>query len=64
MGEIKSTLDLVMEKTRHLSFSKAEREDQRKAELKSVLFGIVQKYQDEIFSMAAVKKEMDALKEK
>jgi len=63
MGEIKSTLDLVMEKTRHLTLSKAEREDQRKAELKRILSGIVQKYQDEIFSPALAEKEINALKE-
>ena len=64
MGEIKSTLDLVMEKTRHLSLSKAERADQRKAELKKIMLGIVQKYQDQSLSLEALKKELDLLKEK
>jgi len=64
MGEIKSTLDLVMEKTRHLSFSKTEREDQRKAELKRVLLGIVQKYQDETLTLEALQKELGILEAK
>lgn len=64
MGEIKSTLDLVMEKTRHLSLSKAERADQRKAGLKKIMLGIVQKYQDQSLSLEAMKKELDLLKEK
>jgi hypothetical protein len=64
MGEIKSTLDLVMEKTRHLSLSEAEREDQQKAELKGILQGMVQKYQDETLSLESLTVELDALKEK
>ena len=33
MGEIKSTLDLVMEKTRHLTASDEEKKAQKKAEI-------------------------------
>ena len=34
MAEIKSTLDLVMEKTRHLSFSEQEKQEQHSQENK------------------------------
>jgi len=64
MGEIKSTLDLVLEKTRHLSLSKAERADQRKTELKKIMLGIFKKYQDQTLTLEASKKELDLLKEK
>ena len=33
MGEIKSTLDLVMEKTRHLTLSQEEKDAQKKVEI-------------------------------
>lgn len=46
MGEIKSTLDLVMEKTRHLTMSKEEREAQHAAEIRKTLRGLLQKYRD------------------
>ena len=34
MGEIKSTLDLVMEKTKNLNLSNEEREQQKNKEIK------------------------------
>jgi hypothetical protein len=46
MGEIKSTLDLVMEKTRHLNLSETEREEQERAEVQKRINGLLQKYQD------------------
>ena len=46
MGEIKSTLDLVMEKTMHLSMSDQEKQAQRTLEMKNRLRGLLQKYQD------------------
>lgn len=64
MGEIKSTLDLVMEKTSHLSLSKAEWEGQQRAELSRILGGVVQKYQDEIFTLKYLERELNALKNK
>jgi hypothetical protein len=46
MAEIKSTLDLVMEKTKNLNLSNAEKQDQKNKEMESRLRGLVQKYQD------------------
>ena len=46
MGEIKSTLDLVMEKTRHMNLSPAERNEKRAEDIGKALRGLVQKYKD------------------
>jgi len=46
MGEIKSTLELVMEKTRHLTLSKEEKLEQMHTEADKRLKGLVQKYLD------------------
>jgi methylphosphotriester-DNA--protein-cysteine methyltransferase len=48
MGEIKSTLDLVMEKTKNLNLSDEEREQQKNKEIKDRLRGLVQKFRDSI----------------
>ncbi len=61
MGEIKSTLDLVMEKTKNLNLSEAEKQDQKNKALESRLRGLVQKYQDEIISLEQLKAEYQAL---
>ena len=46
MGEIKSTLDLVMERTRHLSMSAGERETQKRASFQKRLRGLLGRYED------------------
>ena len=46
MGEIKSTLDLVMERTRHLSLSAEERARQKQEEFRGRLQGLLQQYDD------------------
>ena len=46
MGEIKSTLDLVMEKTKHLTQSREEKEQQKLKEARQRIRGLIQKYQD------------------
>jgi len=48
MSEIKSTLDLVMERTKHLTLNKTEKEIHQKADLKKRLTGLIQKYQDQM----------------
>lgn len=47
MGEIKSTLDLVMERTRHLSLTAHERAQQQQDEFDKRLQGLLQQYEDE-----------------
>jgi hypothetical protein len=46
MAEIKSTLDLVMERTRHLTMSDSDKREQAAAEFKDVLNRLIQKYLD------------------
>jgi hypothetical protein len=62
MSEIKSTLDLVMEKTRHLTLSQEEKEAQKRMEVNRRLQGLLQKYQDNLLKKDNLKKELDSLK--
>jgi hypothetical protein len=62
MSEIKSTLDLVMEKTRHLTLSQEEKKAQKQIEVKKRLQGLLQKYQDNLLRKENLKKELDNLK--
>ena len=62
MSEIKSTLDLVMEKTRHLTLSQEEKEAQKRIEVKNRLKGLLQKYQDNLLRKENLEKEFDSLK--
>ncbi len=62
MGEIKSTLDLVMEKTRHLTLSQEEKDAQKKVEVHKRLKGLVQKYQENLLRKDRLEKELDILK--
>jgi len=50
MAEIKSTLDLVMEKTKNLKITEEEREQQNVKKLQGKVKGILQKYIDGVFS--------------
>jgi hypothetical protein len=62
MGEIKSTLDLVMEKTRHLTLSQEEKKAQKGIEVNKRLQGLLQRYQDNSLKKENLKKELDHLK--
>jgi hypothetical protein len=62
MGEIKSTLDLVLEKTKHLSQSPEERQAQAQRDIEKRIKGILQKYQDGLNSLEQLQREYDALK--
>ncbi len=61
MAEIKSTLDLVMEKTRHLILSDEEKQEQKENEFKKKLKGPAQKFQDQTISKKELKKEINTL---
>ena len=50
MGEIKSTLDLVLEKTKNLILSSEERKEQTQKEIEKRIKGMMQKYQDGLLS--------------
>ena len=62
MGEIKSTLDLVMEKTRHLTLSQEEKKVQKRIEVSKRLQGLLQKYQENFLKKENLRKEIDNLK--
>jgi len=61
MGEIKSTLDLVMEKTKNLSLSDKERQEQKNKEIESRIRGLLQKIQDQIIAFDRFKSEYQVL---
>jgi hypothetical protein len=46
MGEIRSTLDLVLEKTRHLTLSTDEKRVEREARASALIKGLLQKHAD------------------
>ena len=61
MSEIKSTLDLVMEKTKHLSMSDEEKEAQQKADAGKTLKGFILKFKDQILPQEQFMQEMKRL---
>ena len=62
MSEIKSTLDLVLEKTRHLTLSEDEKQAQKKKEVAQNLAGLLQKYEDEVLDIDRLKDHLNKLK--
>jgi hypothetical protein len=62
MGEIKSTLDLVMERTKHLKMSSAEKEAQRFVEIEQKTKGLVQRFVDQALNMEQFRRELDRFK--
>lgn len=61
MGEIKSTLDLVMERTRHLSMSAQEKLQQRQADFAKRLQGLLQQYADGAMVVERLRDRINAL---
>ncbi len=61
MGEIKSTLDLVMEKTKNLSLSAEERLAQKNQEIVSRTNGLLQKFKDRVLKIDNFKAEYQKL---
>ncbi len=62
MGEIKSTWDIVMEKTKGLKISSRDRERIRKGELTSRIHAIFHKYMDAQGNQAYLKRELEGLR--
>ena len=62
MGEIKSTLDLVMEKTRNLKMSSEEIQAQKHKESASRVRGLLQKLQDGLINEDQLKTDYEKLK--
>lgn len=61
MGEIKSTLDIIMEKTKGLTMSEEEKEAFQKKETEGKVRGFLQKYIDGLMDMDRLKAELAAL---
>ena len=51
MAEIKSTLDLVMERTKHLTMSSEERVGQQQKDFEKKLQGVLQQYADKVLAI-------------
>lgn len=61
MAEIKSTLDLVMQKTRNLNLSNEEKQEQKKNEISGRIHGLLQKFMDQILDADRLKSEYQKL---
>jgi hypothetical protein len=59
MAEIKSTLDLVLEKTRHLSLSTMEKAEMEVKEAVKKVSGYLSRYRDGVLSLDAMVKEIE-----
>jgi hypothetical protein len=62
MGEIKSTLDLVLEKTKHLSQTDEEKQVQKQKDIANRLNGLLQQYQDSVLSLTQLQRAYENLK--
>lgn len=58
MGEIKSTLEIIMEKTKNLTMTEEEKKDMRQKELAKKVKGWVQKYIDNLINQETLKSEL------
>jgi hypothetical protein len=64
MAEIRSTLDLVLERTKNLTMTEEEKSSLQKKELEGRIKGWVRKYRDGLMNLNAVKTRMSAIPEK
>lgn len=58
MGEIKSTLDLVMERTRHLTLSSEEKSAQDARDQRRRIQGFIQKYRDQTLTLSELEGQL------
>ena len=63
MGEIKSTLDIIMEKTKDLTLTDEEKGEFKRQEARGKVKGLVKKYLDGVLDLDRVKVETAALVE-
>ena len=61
MAEIKSTLDIIMEKTKGLTMTEEEKEELRQKELSGKVRGLVQKFLDGLMDLETFRSEVAAL---
>jgi len=61
MGEIRSTLDIIMEKAERVTVSDEEKEAFMKSEVEGKVRGLLQKHLDGIINQERLKKEVEAM---
>jgi hypothetical protein len=61
MGEVKSTLDLVMERTRHLSLSEDERDRQKRTDYEKRLQGFLLRYAEDAITADELQQRVASL---
>jgi len=61
MGEIKSTLEIIMEKTKDLTLTEEEKKEFKQKDLAGKIKGIIQKFLDGILDLSRFKREIVAL---
>ena len=61
VGEIKSTLDLVLEKTRNLTLSEEEKRDLAREEVDKKIRGIANRYLDNHIPLSRLKEELESI---
>ena len=61
MAEIKSTLDLVLERTRHLSLTADEKKEHHTRSVKQKCRGLVQRYGDKAINAEQLRRELAVL---
>lgn len=61
MGEIKSTLDLVMKKTRHLTLSAEEKQQQSRLQKQKLFKGLLQRHLDGLLSLEQLKDQIQQM---
>lgn len=59
MAEIKSTLDLIMEKTQNMTLSEEEKKEIRQKELNGKVKGWIRKYEDSVLSLKTIQSEIE-----
>ncbi|MGD2125044.1 MAG: hypothetical protein PVG99_03120 [Desulfobacteraceae bacterium] len=64
MGEIKSTLDIIMEKTKNLTVTEEEKRAFKQQEMEGMVKGLIQKFLDGILTLDRFKIEITALQGK
>jgi hypothetical protein len=64
MGEIKSTLDIIMEKTKDLKMTDEEEREFRKRDIEGKVRGALQKFLDGLMDSNRLKEELNGLGEK
>ena len=61
MAEIMSTLELIMEKTKHMTMSEDEKAEFKLREVRGKVGGFIQKFLDGIINLEKLKSEIDSL---